>query len=377
MYKKHSIKNVQFVESKGEYGFREVIDDFDNAEYINILTFDISKNNDELLGLLKKAGERSIPITLISNIPQRFDRYFVGNGYDYRQPARKNIRIYERKLNPKSIGILTEVFFMFSNHGKIVMTNNIMYWGSANYSDESKKNYECGVLCRDVEFIKYVNEVLFPTIIGESISYYAEEYNVCIASIFSLMTYLHNKCEELQDASYGIHEDYDTKFRPVKYFNIYDNYISWRMLQELMETVENAQGIIQALFSDLEEGEKEFDEDVVSELADKYETYMENQRKNIETMCYQLEDMAKFDENDYANSLLNGKYAAYSYEENLDYYAQLAFEEGRDVMREYIEEAEPVIKALLEYLSGMDDELLSFVDEVMMIAKVNEKIDNT
>ena len=377
MYRKHDIKDVQFVESKGDYGFREVLDDFDNAEYINILTFDISKNGDELINLLKKAGQRGIPITVISNIPQRFDRYFVGDGYDYRKPARKNIKIYERKLNPEDIGILTEVFFMFSNHGKIVMTNNIIYWGSANYSDESKKNYECGVLCKDREFIKYVNEVLFPSITGESLSYYSEEYSICIASIFSFMTYLHNKYEELQDASYGIHEDYDTNFNPVKYFNMYDNYISWEMLRELMETVENAQGIIQQLFSDLEDGEKEFDEDAVSELSDKYEKYMEGQRRSIERMCYHLEDMAKFDEQDYANGLLNGKYAAYSYEENLDYYAQLAFEEGRDVMHGFIEEAQPVIKELLECLKSMDDELIEFVDSIMKIAKVNEKIDNT
>lgn len=377
MYRKYDIKDVQFVESKGDYGFREVLDDFDNAEYINILTFDISKNGDELINLLKKAGLRGIPIRVISNIPQRFDRYFVGDGYDYRKPARKNIKIYERKLNPEDIGILTEVFFMFSNHGKIVMTNNIIYWGSANYSDESKKNYECGVLCRDREFIKYVNEVLFPSITGESLSYYSEEYSICIASIFSFMTYLHNKYEELQDASYGIHEDYDTNFNPVKYFNMYDNYISWEMLKEWMETVENAQGIIQQLFSDLEDGEKEFEEDTVSELSDKYEKYMEGQRRSIERMCYHLEDMAKFDEQHYANGLLNGKYAAYSYEENLDYYAQRAFEEGRDVMHGFIEEAQPVIKELLECLKSMDDELIKFADNVMKIAKVNEKIDNT
>ena len=56
MYRKHDIKDVQFVESKGDYGFREVLDDFDNAEYINILTFDISKNGDELINLLTQTS---------------------------------------------------------------------------------------------------------------------------------------------------------------------------------------------------------------------------------------------------------------------------------------------------------------------------------
>ena len=61
----------------------------------------------------------------------------------------------------------------------------------------------------------------------------------------------------------------------------------------------------------------------------------------------------------------------------MDYYAQLAFEEGRDVMHGFIEEAQPVIKELLECLKSMDDELIEFVDSIMKIAKVNEKIDNT
>jgi len=37
MYNKHSLKNAEFVISKDEYGFREVLDDFGNAQYINIL----------------------------------------------------------------------------------------------------------------------------------------------------------------------------------------------------------------------------------------------------------------------------------------------------------------------------------------------------
>lgn len=106
--------------------------------------------------------------------------------------------------------------------------------GAANFSDESKKNYECGVLCRDAKFIEYVNKEAFPNLIESSVSYYAEEYNVCIASLFSVLTYLHNKFSEIYDASYGIYSDYDTGFQDKEYFDFSNNYITWKMLKGLL-----------------------------------------------------------------------------------------------------------------------------------------------
>lgn len=50
------------------------------------------------------------------------------------------------KLNPDNLGIKTTVFFDFSNHGKIIMTDSIVYVGSANYSEESAK-IQSLVLC--------------------------------------------------------------------------------------------------------------------------------------------------------------------------------------------------------------------------------------
>jgi len=374
MYNKHSLKNAEFVISKDEYGFREVLDDFGNAQYINILTFDISKKEDGLLDMLRKVGNRNIPITLITNIPQRFDKYFNVKGFDYRIPAQKSIKIYEMKLNPEKMGRLANVAFMFNNHGKIIMTNNIIYWGSSNFSDESKNNYECGVICRDKEFIKYVNDEVFPSLLEKSTSYYAKEYNVCLASLLSVWTFLHNIFEEIHDASYGIYSDYDTGFIDEEYYDIHDNNITWDMLTDLVDTVENAAEIMQSLQEALELEDE--DEDL-KELQLRYEKYMLQQGKSIKKLCEQLEDMAKFDEEAYANDLLTDKYARYADTEHLDYYAQKAFEKGREVMEEYIEDAKPAIEELLERIDEVDKELLGFIDEVMQLANINEEIDNT
>lgn len=374
MYNKFNLKSAEFVISKDEYGFREVLEDFHNAQYINILTFDISKKEDILLNMLRKAGSRNIPITLITNIPQRFSKYYTIKGFDYRRPAQENINIYEAKLNPERMGRLASVFFMFSNHGKIIMTNNIIYWGSSNFSDESKRNYECGVLCRDKEFIKYVNEEVFPDLVNNSTSYYAKEYNVCLARLLSVWTFLHNKFEEIHDASYGIHSDYDTRFIDEEYYDIHNNSITWDMLTDLVDTIEKATEIIQLLQDALE---PEVEDEDLQEIQLRYEKYMVEQGKTIKKLCEQLECMVKFDEEAYVNDLLTDKYARYADTEHLDYYAQLAEEKGREAMEEYIESAEPAVEELLETLDEMDKELLGFVDEVMQIASINGEIDNT
>ena len=84
-----------------------------------------------------------------------------------------------KQLNPQNYGMRLNPFFTFSNHAKVVMTDNIVYWGSSNFSDESKKNIECGTISTDKELIKYLKEELFPSIQQEGVPYY--KYNIAVA----------------------------------------------------------------------------------------------------------------------------------------------------------------------------------------------------
>ena len=133
------LANATFVSSEGSLCYEDVIDDFPNAKYIDIITFNISQSQNSLLEALKEAGTRNIPIRLVTNIPNRWHSYW---GATARNRAKETIKIYQRKLKPESIGKLANIFFKFNNHGKIILTNNIVYWGSANFSDESARNYE-------------------------------------------------------------------------------------------------------------------------------------------------------------------------------------------------------------------------------------------
>lgn len=66
-------------------------------------------------------------------------------------------------------------FIFFSNHAKIIMTDNIAYVGSSNFSEESADNFESGFISRDVDFIKFLQEEVFPWIIDSSSEYKTDE----------------------------------------------------------------------------------------------------------------------------------------------------------------------------------------------------------
>lgn len=124
-----------------------------------------------LLEELKKCDEDT-EICIVSNIPGRWEKYF---GEWYKNKARKNISLYKSRLSPEKIAEKAEVYFCFSNHAKIVMTNNIAYIGSSNFSEESADNFESGFISKDADFIEFLEEEIFPWIIESSSEYKTDE----------------------------------------------------------------------------------------------------------------------------------------------------------------------------------------------------------
>lgn len=68
-----------------------------------------------------------------------------------------------------------EVYFCFSNHAKIIMTDNIAYVGTSNFSEESVENFESSFISRDVDFNEFLQEEAFPWIIDSSGEYKTDE----------------------------------------------------------------------------------------------------------------------------------------------------------------------------------------------------------
>lgn len=85
MIKSTKIEDAEFVMSKDELTYAEVIEDFEEASSIHILTYNISKDKSDLLKALKKCDEDT-EICIVSNIPGRWEKYF---GEYYKSKARK------------------------------------------------------------------------------------------------------------------------------------------------------------------------------------------------------------------------------------------------------------------------------------------------
>ena len=94
------IKEGRFGAGKGEHNYQEVIDDFKNAEYIGIVTFNISPTtNGGLIKALKKACKAGVNATVVTNIPKRYPNYY---GHQYAVSAKRVISDYIRILDSQS-----------------------------------------------------------------------------------------------------------------------------------------------------------------------------------------------------------------------------------------------------------------------------------
>ena len=159
-----SFEKGKFVYCPGGFNYQEVLDDFKRAKKVRIITYNISGtgNTDPLLEQIKKLGE-DVDVQIITNIPSRFETYYSSaTGEAMRSRAKHNIEVYLKKLNPESFTTTFSVSFNFFNHAKIIGTENIVYIGSANFSNESKQNIETGVIIKDLSLI-HISEPTRPS----------------------------------------------------------------------------------------------------------------------------------------------------------------------------------------------------------------------
>ena len=156
-----SFNGGRFVSNQGELNYEEVLNRFPCASIIRILTYNISRNqqDDKLLNALK---ETNADIQIITNVPSRMERYYDSDaGNHMRMTARRNISVYISKLNPENFPNGFVPFFNVHNHAKIIGTEDIVYIGSANFSNESAGNIETGVIIEDKVFIQKLYSEFF------------------------------------------------------------------------------------------------------------------------------------------------------------------------------------------------------------------------
>lgn len=204
MKKEYMTSDTKFIYSKNELGYQEVFDHFNSATEITIITYNISEKKDALVNALSSAGAHC-KINVITNIPSRWETYY---GNSFRDKARQKINLYLSKLNPENLGIKPSVFFDFSNHGKIIMTEAIVYVGSANYSEESANNTEFGFVSKDKEFIEFIKAEVLSEIQSSAIPYYEYDYTALLLESNVALSAAFNARNELYEEVYRYHDDY-------------------------------------------------------------------------------------------------------------------------------------------------------------------------
>lgn len=230
-----SFDGGRFVSLNGELNYKEVLADFPTAKVIRILTYNISKNkrHDALLDALRDA---TADIQLITNVPSRMDEYYNSDaGRRMQSAARSNIQVYISKLNPDNFPGQFSPYFSVHNHAKIIGTENIVYIGSANYSNESANNIETGVLIEDKEFIKNLYSQFFDKVRSDALSYFDDNFSafqLFILSLYAKFNHHHHKM--LTD----LYTDYQRTKQVVAdaiFIDISDLDVLYRDLDELQE----------------------------------------------------------------------------------------------------------------------------------------------
>ncbi|WP_081667607.1 phospholipase D-like domain-containing protein [Paenibacillus pinihumi] len=346
--------SIELVSSKDELNYQEVLDDFPNAEYIFVTTYNISAKRNYLLDLLKDSAEHA-EVRIVTNIPNHYDTYYSDSA---REKAKDSIKNYTKRLNSNEIdGIAT--FYHFDNHTKIVLTNNIAYIGSANFSDESMNNRETGTLIRDPEKVKLIIENLVPLIEDEGIQYFGDVFNKKQIILSKLLSDMMSITDSMKEGLFT----YVGRFEENEVYNSRDPYVSPKKLNQLCEIL------------------YEFDEEINDLInVTGHDTFSEsNIISNLETarnLCEEespMYELAFFDHQDFACELISDEL---SYYDELDKATEIASQRAFDRHEELAEAAESDVNEFYNLIEFITDEIIRFVDELEKLHDQQQTIDN-
>lgn len=379
MLKEFETSNGKLVFGKGDFTYQCVLDDFSNAKFIGIITFNISpKLNSNLLAALKSACQEDAEAVIITNIPKRFPSYFTDK---HAVTAKDMIDLYTKRLNPENYGINFNPYFNFHNHAKVIMTDNIIYWGSSNFSDESSCNFECGTISTDKELIEYVKNVIFPELQEQSVPYYEYDFVVAIANIDRLIPICEEARKHLFEAAFEPWSDYDTNFEEKWVYRTTDSGITVDFLRHFVEVFsqfEDALSVIDTIiaeFWDYDELPEEVQElkTVFGEYKESFDTFY----TTITTLFDNLKGMANYDVSKEACRKIVDDYGMEAYDEDFDHYVGLAMQEVTNEYGDLISNAESTVNEAIEKL----DEMVTYFEKIKQrlhqLLVVNKKIDNT
>lgn len=372
MKKEFLITNAKFVYSKNELGYQEVLDSFEIASEITIITYNISEKKNALVSALKKVGEHCI-INVITNIPSRWETYY---GDSFRDKARQKINLYLSKLKPENLGINSTVFFDFSNHGKIIMTDSIVYVGSANYSEESANNTEFGFISSDKDLIDFIKSEVLSNIQNSSVPYYEYDYTALLLEANVALSATYNIKNELYEEVYRLHDDVDGEWY---YYVEHEATLTVSTLNKVVEFVNEACKIASDIY-DAIDTITDGNEDEIIVANDVYEELLSKCSRIEAIRSFDtLIELSEFDSEEYINQQLQEEYAMEAYEDNLENCIESASGEAMSVVWDLTQAAKEDIDELVKEIQSFCEVYSSLIENLRKreIKKISSKIDNT
>lgn len=372
MKKEFTTCEVKFVYSKDELGYQEVLDDIPFATEVTIVTFNISEKRNDLINALYSAREHCT-INVITNIPGRWEEYY---GDSFRKRAQKKIKLYISKLNPKKLGNNSAVFFDFSNHGKIIMTNNIVYVGSANFSEESKNNTEFGFISRDSSFIEYIRSQVLPDMIKSSIPYYEENTELLLEGTMAISA-VYNMRSELHENAYYVNDEFNVV---CYYYKENEAFLTVQLLNRIELVIEEAMRVAEKIYNVILAAINDgvADEDDMMDVGNIHDELVSTYKYICTVLSWDtLQELASFDVERDILQQLEFEYGMEAYDENLESCMKDAAESTVDTINRLTGEAHEDVEILLSELDEFVKKYSKLTEKLSEIKKINSRIDNT
>jgi hypothetical protein len=370
--------DTKFVFSKDSLCFQEVIDSFNNAESIAIVTYSLPMSKDSfLMNSILEATKNEIPVKIITNIPGRFEEYYTDRS---KSTSKQKISKYVESLNPKKYGYLLTMYFNFNNHIKLIMTNEIAFIGSANFSEASGNNYESGIISRNPSFIRYLTNKVIPEIEKESVGYYDSiESKVLldhIIDLFYVEDYIQRALTDISQTSFYIT---GTKYGVGKEFNDCKDSseeLRWKRLIHVSDMLE----FFCDHLSDLNNNCFNYDEDI-QEFKQFYDETTEFLCTKIANIGLRIEEGKKFDDYEFIMNLVEElEHSSNEYIENtssLEVAQNIAYHESQNRMYGLRDDLIKLMDSIQEYIDAVSEGREQLGKFVSKYNTLNRRIDNT
>ena len=265
------------------------------------------------------------------------------------------------------------ISFNFFNHAKIIGTENIVYIGSANFSNESKQNIETGVIIEDSAFIARLYDEFFEYIKGNSTPYFDDDFNLLRLLTLNLIAKFTVHRAKLSDTLFQ-RTAYGTYYLPDSPDNVY---FSGEDLAELVFDLQSFQDLDVRAENTYSEDNNGYNDDI-DEIVARLSEIDVNWLIEIASDDGVLFDFVNFNYEQTWNNCLQ-EYIAEAYDEYLDEYVERAQNDAIAIYDSKKQDFEDVSDI---FIRGIDSiiEVLKLVEELIdryKDARISADIDNT